>query len=167
MYDETFVECMVSRKPSVLMRFLYFLFLLMTIFFCMIGIVPNLMYFLLLALGTGFLCRFIHRRINIEYEYSYCSKELSIDKIFDKSSRKSVCTFDIDKMEIFAPVNSYHLDDYRKRSVKESDYSSSISSQPEKRYAMYYNGDSKIILEPNEELVKALKNAAPRKVFTD
>ncbi len=167
MYDETFVECMVSRKPSVLMRFLYFLFLLMTIFFCMIGIVSNLMYFLLLALGTGFSCWFIHRRINIEYEYSYCSKELSIDKIFDKSSRKSVCTFDIDKMEIFAPVNSYHLDDYRKRSVKESDYSSSISSQPEKRYAMYYNGDSKIILEPNEELVKALKNAAPRKVFTD
>ena len=167
MYDETFVECMVSRKPSVLMRFLYFLFLLMTIFFCMIGIVPNFMYFLLLALGTGFLCWFIRRRINIEYEYSYCSKELSIDKIFDKSSRKSVCTFDIDKMEIFAPVNSYHLDDYRKRSVKESDYSSSISSQPEKRYAMYYNGDSKIILEPNEELVKALKNAAPRKVFTD
>ena len=91
----------------------------------------------------------------------------STDEIIDKSSRKSVCTFDIDKMEIFAPVNSYHLDDYRKRSVKESDYSSSISSQPEKRYAMYYNGDSKIILEPNEELVKALKNAAPRKVFTD
>ena len=82
MYDETFVECMVSRKPSVLMRFLYFLFLLMTIFFCMIGIVPNLMYFLLLALGTGFLCWFIHRRINIEYEYSF---ELTRERILSES----------------------------------------------------------------------------------
>ena len=167
MYDESFVECLVSRKPSILVKFLYFLLLLMTIFFALLGMTPSLTYFLLIAIGSGFLCWFVHSREKIEFEYSYCSKELSIDKIFNKSSRKSVCTLDIEKMEVFAPVNSYHLDDYRKRTVKESDYSSGIASQPEKRYAMYYNGDSKIILEPDDELVNAIKNSAPRKVFND
>jgi len=32
---------------------------------------------------------------------------------------------------------------------------------------MYYEGGEKILLSPNEELVKVLKNMAPRKVFSE
>ncbi len=167
MFDDTYVECLVSRKPSVMMKFLYFLLLMITIFFFMIGMSPHYMIMLAAAVGTGILCYLTKMRTVVEFEYIYCDKEISIDKILNKSKRKKIGIFEIDKMEIFAPVNSYHLDDYRKRTVKECDYSTAVASQPEKRYAMYYNGKSKFILEPSEELIKAIKNVAPRKVFTD
>ena len=70
-------------------------------------------------------------------------------------------------MEILAPVKSYHLDDYKNRQVKTFDYSCGVEKKPETRYCMYYNGEKKLILEPNEAMVKAIKNIAPRKVFMD
>ena len=51
--------------------------------------------------------------------------------------------------------------------MKTVDYSSGIAAQPERRYMMIWNGDTKIILEPNTEMVKAVQSIAPRKVFTD
>ena len=62
---------------------------------------------------------------------------------------------------------SYHLDNFKNRQVKEKDYSIGEVLQPDGRYAMYYEGGEKILLSPNEELVKVLKNMAPRKVFSE
>ena len=42
-------------------------------------------------------------------------------------------------MEIFAPVNSYHLDNYKNRQVKVLDFSSGKERQPETRYALYFD----------------------------
>ena len=102
-----------------------------------------------------------------EYEYLYLDKELSVDKIMAKSKRKRVGTYSLDRMEVFAPVYSYHLDNFKNRQVKEKDYSIGEVLQPDGRYAMYYEGGEKILLSPNEELVKVLKNMAPRKVFSE
>ena len=78
-----------------------------------------------------------------------------------------VGTYSLDRMEVFAPVYSYHLDSFKNRQVKEKDYSIGEVLQPDGRYAMYYEGGEKILLSPNEELVKVLKNMAPRKVFSE
>ena len=51
--------------------------------------------------------------------------------------------------------------------MKEKDYSIGEVLQPDGRYAMYYEGGEKILLSPNEELVKVLKSVAPRKVFSE
>ena len=90
-----------------------------------------------------------------------------MDKIMAKSKRKRVGTYSLDRMEVFAPVYSYHLDNFKNRQVKEKDYSIGEVLQPDGRYAMYYEGGDKILLSPNEELVKVLKNMAPRKVFSE
>jgi hypothetical protein len=67
-----------------------------------------------------------------------------------------------------APVNSHRLDSYKNRDVKKSyDFSSHTASQPEKRYMLMFSGDTRVILEPNEAMVKAIQTVAPRKVFTD
>ncbi|MBO7601036.1 MAG: hypothetical protein J6S95_07810, partial [Lachnospiraceae bacterium] len=78
-----------------------------------------------------------------------------------------VGTYELDKIEIMAPLNSWHLDSFKNRTFKEVDYSSGVAGQPEKRYLFYYNGEQKVIFEPNAELVKLARNAAPRKVFID
>ena len=78
-----------------------------------------------------------------------------------------MAVYQLDKMEILAPVKSHQLDSFRNRSAKQKDYSIGLELKPDRRYAMYYEGNEKILLSPSEELVKAMKNVAPRKVFTD
>ena len=70
-------------------------------------------------------------------------------------------------MEIMAPFKSYRLDNYKNRTFKEVDISRHVVELPDRRYVFYYDGTEKVIFEPNEELIKALRNTAPRKIFTD
>ncbi len=163
--SETYVECLVARKGSPLMRFLKTLFIMLTVVFVVIGIVfiPGL----LVAIVTGVAAYFSYMNADIEYEYLYLDREISVDKVMAKSRRKKVGSYTLEKMEIFAPLNSHRLDSYRNRQMKTLDYSSGIAAQPEKRYMMIWNGDTKIILEPNAELIKAVQGVSPRKVFTD
>ena len=47
------------------------------------------------------------------------------------------------------------------------DYSIGREEQPDKRYVIYYEGNVKLLISPSEEMVRAMKNANPRKVFSD
>lgn len=163
--SETYVECLVARKSSTVLTFLKMLLIMMTVVFVLIGVVftPGL----LVAIFTGVGAYFATMNANIEYEYLYLDREISVDKVMAKSKRKKAGVFQVDQMEIFAPLNSHRLDSYRNRDLKTLDYSSGIAAQPERRYMMVWNGSTKVILEPNEELVKAVQSIAPRKVFTD
>ena len=99
--------------------------------------------------------------------YLYVDKQLTVDKIMARTRRKKVETFDLERMEILAPIKSWHLDDYKNRQLKVVDYSSGVEQQPDIRYSMIYNGEKRVIFEPNAEMVAAIKSIALRKVFTD
>lgn len=163
--SETYVECLVARKPSAVLTFLKMLLTMLTVVFVVVGVVfiPGL----LVAIVTGVGAYFATMNANIEYEYLYLDKEISVDKVMAKSKRKKAGTFAIEQMEIFAPLNSHRLDSYRNRELKTLDYSSGVAAQPERRYMMVWNGNTKIIFEPNAEMVRAVQSVAPRKVFTD
>jgi len=103
----------------------------------------------------------------VEYEYLYLDKEISVDRIMAQSRRKRMADYGLERMEVFAPIGSRHLDNFRKRDVKEIDYSTGKEEEPDGRYVMYYEGGVKVIFSPSEEFVNALYNAAPRKVFKD
>ena len=70
-------------------------------------------------------------RSEVEFEYLYIGREITIDKIMGKSTRKRVGTYDISSMEIFAPYISHRLDAYKSRKVEEKDYSIGVEF-PEK-----------------------------------
>lgn len=163
--SDTYVECLVARNGSILMRFLKVLFIMLTVVFVLIGMVfvPGF----LVAIVTGVVAYFTYMNADIEYEYLYLDKEISVDKVMAKSRRKKMGAYNLEQMEIFAPLNSHRLDSYRNRQMKTLDYSSGIAAQPEKRYMMIWNGGTKIILEPNAEMIKAVQGVSPRKVFTD
>ena len=162
---ETYVECMVARKPSTIMTFLKILLMMITVVFVLIGMLNFIGLIVAVVAGIGAYIATLNA--NLEYEYLYVDKEISVDKVMAKSRRKKVGTFSIEQMEIFAPLNSHRLDSYRNREGKVTDYSSGIASQPERRYMMVCDGGTRVILEPNEALIKAVQNIAPRKVFTD
>lgn len=163
--SEGYVECLVARKSSVVMTFLKILLIMLTVVFVIIGM--RLLPGLLVAVVTGIGAYFAYMNADIEYEYLYLDKEISIDKVMAKSRRKKAGSYSVDQMEILAPLNSHRLDSYKNRNTKTLDYSSGMASQPEKRYMMVCNGDVKVIIEPNEEMIKAIQNVAPRKVFRD
>lgn len=165
--SDAYVECLVKAKPSMLGRVgKYVLIVLTVILACLMFLTMNVI-LLILAVATGVGAYFLNMFTDLEYEYLYLDRELTIDKVMAKSKRKRVAVYQLDRMEILAPIKSYHLDNYRNRNVKEKDFSIGYEEQPDRRYAMYYEGGEKLILSPSADMIKIMKNAAPRKVFSD
>ncbi len=163
--NETYVECLIKKKSNPIKNFLRALTIMLAVAFIFLGFIfsPALIVGLLMAV----IAYFVYMNAELEYEYLYLDKELTVDKVMAKTKRKRVAQYDLNRMEIFAPVNSYHLDSFKNRNAKSVDYSSGEAKQSEARYVMYYDSGEKVILEPNEDMIKAIKNIAPRKVFTD
>ena len=161
--SDSYVECLVKAKQPTWAKILKVLLIALTVLSCLVMFV--FIIFLPVALAAGVGAYFLNMYTDLEYEYLYLDKELSVDKIMAKSKRKRVGTYSLDRMEVFAPVYSYHLDNFKNRQVKEKDYSIGEVLQPDGRYAMYYEGGEKILLSPNEELVKVLqKHGTPQSV---
>lgn len=163
--NETYVECLVKKKTPAYLAMLRMLLIMLTVCFVLMGIL--LIPALLLGIAFGVAAYFVHMNSNLEYEYLYVDKELTVDKIMAKTKRKRVGVFSVEKMEIVAPINSWHLDNFKNRNDKTVDYSSGEARQPDTRYVFFYEGTQKVIFEPNEELVKVLLFAAPRRAFKD
>lgn len=165
--SDAYVECLVKAKTSVMGKLLKYLLIALTVFFVLIMMMMMNIIFFLLALAAGVGAYFVNMFTDLEYEYLYLDKELTIDKVMAKTKRKRVAVYQLDKVEILAPVRSYHLDNFKNRTVKEKDYSIGYEDKPDLRYVMYYEGGEKLILSPSPELIKVMKNVAPRKIFND
>lgn len=164
--SELYVECLVSHKAPALKQFLKILFLVLTVLFFFLSFMVGILA-LIMAIVCGVLSYYMTLETSLEYEYLYVDKEISIDKISSKKKRKNVEKLDTAKMEILAPVKSWHLDEYRGRNLKQKDYSIGYEEQPERRYALIYEGGIEILLSPSPAFLAAVKSVAPRKVFTD
>ncbi|MBR3306170.1 MAG: hypothetical protein IKI75_02795, partial [Lachnospiraceae bacterium] len=124
-----------------------------------------------ILLGTvmlGVLYRYvIYPLTDIEYEYLYCDRQLTVSKIMAKEKRKDLETFELEKVELLTPANSYRLADVNNRELKVTDYWSLSTAEGHVPYAMIYEGNRKILLDLPTDFVKIIQNNAPRKVFTD
>lgn len=163
--NDTYVEWLVKKKTPGYMTFLKFVCFMLTACFILIGFV----FVVALIIGAVFavISYFLYLNCDLEYEYLYVDKELTVEKVMAKSKRKKVAVFDINKMEILAPIKSYHLDNFKHRTDKTVDYSSGEEKQPDHRFVFYYDGRQRVVIEPNPELIKAIQTVAPRKVFID
>lgn len=164
--SETYVECLVKAKAKMGMKLLKYLLIGLTVIFVLLALV-GIVLAIIPGIITGVGAYFVSLYADLEYEYLYLDKELTIDKVMGKAKRKRVAVYQLERMEILAPIKSYHLDNFRNRQTKDRDYSIGYEEQPDLRYVMYYEGGEKLILSPSPEMIKLMKNAAPRKVFTD
>ena len=107
---------------------------------------------------------FLFNRMNLEYEYSYFGGDITIAKIFNKQSRKTLISVNMKDVDIIAPTESAELRPYGQLKTL---YCSSCEPH-KKTYTMVTKQKEqkvKVIFEPNEELIKGLRMAAPRKVI--
>ena len=167
--DNSYVECLVESKASPLMVVLKYLTLFLAVlFFIAFIITPLGLIALILGIAAAVGYYFISLNASIEFEYQYCDREITVDKVLNKSRRKNVGKYEVERIEIMAPSRSYHLDEYRNKTYKVLDYSAREKNpQPDPTYTIIYDGKEKLILEPSGEFVAAVKSVAPRKVFTD
>ncbi len=165
--SESYVECLVKAKPSMGGKLLKYLLITVTVLLVLLMLLTMNVLVLLLAVVTGVGAYVVNMYADVEYEYLYLDRELTVDKVMAKTKRKRVAVYALDRVEILAPIKSYRLDNYKNRTVKEKDFSIGYEDKPDLRYAMYYEGGEKLILSPSPEMIKVMKNVAPRKVFND
>ena len=164
--NDTYLEILIEKKTesakikSLAAMVLAILLLLSSLFW-------NFLLAILLTVILGSMSYYFYVQAHTEYEYMYFDKELSIDRILMQSRRKRIETFLVERMEIFAPVDSVHLEQFQGKKVKVTDYSSADKETAKNRYVFYYEGGRKIILEKDEKLGKAFRMVAPSKVFLD
>lgn len=123
--------------------------------------------FFIVVIALGVLDYFVFQWTDIEFEYLYLDKEISVDKIMAKTRRKRLLTIDINKIEIVAPEKSHQLDSYRNRQTKVTDLSAGHDLPEQKLYWVFYEGNQKFLMNLTEDFAKTIKGVAPRKVFMD
>ena len=164
--NDSVIEVMVDQKTTIGIKVLKVVLIsatvLMALWSLFFGVIS-----LILAVLLGVAAYFVGLRTKVEYEYAYFDKELDVDVIYSMQKRKKVATYDITKLEMLAPASSYHLDEFKNRTVKTYDFSSCKEENQNNVYVMYVGGNDKVIFEPSEKMVQAIYNIAPRKVFKD
>ncbi len=129
----------------------------------MIPILANFFFVVVIAVGAGVV--FLVRRYNIEYEYVFTNGELDIDRITNKSRRKRIVSVDVRSFETMVPVKGNAYEGEVSNFTKLHDFSSGVVN--DETYAVIFEQGSeriKMIVEPNEQMFKAIRNFIPRKV---
>lgn len=107
---------------------------------------------------------FVFNRLKVEYEYTYFSGDLDIDKIFNMQSRKKVLSVKVKDIEIIAPTDSAELRPYRE--LKCLDCSTCEPTNKTYEMVVPHKGQRvRVKFEPNEKILNGMKLLEPRKVI--
>ncbi len=164
--NDTYVECLVARKANPAAPLIKAAAIGVTAAFILFGLLMRSFIFILPGIAAGVASFLFLPCLSLEYEYLLAAGEFSVDKIMSKENRKNVLNLTLDKLEIFAEEGSYQLDNYKNQNMTVKDFSS--GEEGRRRFEMIFrndNGLSKLILEPSDDLIEAMRFSSPGKVF--
>jgi hypothetical protein len=101
-------------------------------------------------------------QFNMEYEYLYISKELSVDRIYNKERRKKMGSYDLTNMEIMAPEGSDALWINKDAKSVVHDYTSQSKNGQVYVIIMKDKDSTRIRFEPDSDILRAIKSQFPR-----
>lgn len=165
--NDEFIEYMVKKplsKKENFKRIMCFVFLAL--------IVSTLPFLRSITVGIAALwlfitIKFIFPATEIEYEYLYCDRVLTVDKILGRKKRKTIGEYAMDKIDLVAPVESSRLSEFNKKVEKTYFYDSGVESENHKPYAIIFGVKEKLVLDLSPEFVKIMQKDGPRKVFNN
>lgn len=103
------------------------------------------------------------RSLNVEFEYIFTNGELDIDKITNKSRRKQVLSVNVRSFITMVPLKGKAFEGEISQYSQVMDFSSGVVT--ENTYAALVdinNKRVKLIIEPNEQMFKAIRTYIPR-----
>ena len=154
--NDTYSELLIKKEVTAKDKMIKVLLIALIALMAVAGILITPLAFIA-AIALGIAAYFVFPNLDLEFEYVYVNGELDIDKIMAKMKRKRAKSFELSKMEIMAPVKSHRLD-YQNQNTRMKVYAMIIPSD---------NELCKVLLEPDEELLKNIEKSCPRKVFVD
>ncbi len=164
-YNDVFNEQLVAKKNTMIDNLkrggviLLGLLIILAVSLFLPAITP---FVAVAVVWGGFI---IMKRLNVEYEYAFTNGELDIDKIFSKSSRKHAFTVDIRSFVVMIQVNNPNFKSEIGNINETKDFST--GEVTDSTYAAVYEHDGKrikLLIDPNEQLLKAMKMYIPRKI---
>lgn len=162
MMNDLYAECLVKKKSqTAAAKILLAVGLVLSALSVVVFGVYGCIIFLLMC-GLAF---YISSTMNVEYEYLFAEKQLSVDRIFNKSRRKKAADYNMEDIQTIAPITSEKVKDYERQIKKVTDFSSGRTQA--RRYAIIYQKQGvceKVLFEPDDNLLHCIKMAAPRKV---
>ena len=165
--NESYKELLIKKDRGAKETLARIACMVPTVLLGLLTLRTGFVYFFIGVLLFGVLDYFVFQWTDIEYEYLYLDKEITVDKIMAKTRRKRVAQIDVNKIEIIAPEKYHQLDSYRNRQVKAKDLSAGHDLPEQKLYWIFYEGSQKYVMNLTEDFVKTVKGIIPRKVFTD
>lgn len=166
--NDTYCELIVKRRTGNTALLCRFLVVVATVIAMLLGFAMFHIFGIMAGCFLVYLDIIVFRNTDTEYEYQFISGDLDIDCIYGKMKRKKARRFDMKSIEVLAPLNSDKLSYHNNNGkLKVMDYSSGYTDR--QRYAFIIpveeGATAKVIFEPNEEMVNAIKTVAPSKVF--
>lgn len=165
---DSYAEVLVKRQMTMLDRLKKGGSIVLLVLAAFAGVFIHV-WFLLAAVALGVWTFFMLPAFDMEFEYLLVNRELDIDKIYSKSKRKKAASFQLDEMEIFAPIDSHRMDRYNSDArLRVRDYSSRADGADV--YGMVIRDDKelyKILLEPDGQMLEVMRRYYPNKVFVD
>ena len=164
--DAALYELLVARQNQMKTRLVKALIITLIIVVAAIMIVffPT---FLPIVIILGALAYFfVLPKFNVEYEYTLLQQDFDIDIIYNKTSRKSANTIDLREAELIAPATSSRVAAFKTTAIL--DYSTQNPNDNPYAIIIPLNKNlTKILIQPDEGMIKLLRNVAPRVTFTD
>ena len=163
---EFFSEWIVKRKTPQNVKIIQTLLVIVCVLSC--GLLP-IPYVGILAVALIIFLSYLYFKNNdVEWEYALVEQTMYIDKIMKKSKRKRMGEYDLTKTEVMAPEGSSYIKEYDNRNLKCTDFSSLIPEN--KKYVLIImdgNEMVKLVLEPDERMLKELRDIIPRQLHID
>ena len=158
---EFMTEQLVKRSKTIKDTLLKVLIVTVTILLApMILVMPSLFLIIIIVVDV-----YLFQRMNVEYEYLYFNGDLDIDQIVNKQSRKRKFQTNIkEDMDFMAPTGAPEL--YRFQNLKKLDFSTKTPENKTYTMIALHKGQKvQVIFEPNEEILKGIRDLVPRKII--
>lgn len=164
--NESYAEASVKQKASPVNLLIKVLLIAVTLFFLVFGM-GFLGAFAIVGVGVMILvCVIVFPYLSVEVEYVFCDGQLDFDKIYSGNKRKTALRIDFENVEQMAPAGSHALDAYQNNSgVKTMDFTSRERDiHPYVIIVRQGEQLTRLLFEPSEKMIAAIKQKAPRKV---
>lgn len=160
MFDDTFVEELVVRRPTVWTVLVRVGLVLVGVLFTMFGFLIIPYVFPLCLAIVCVLIYFLFRAQYVEYEYAFTNGDLDVDRIAGKRFRKRLVSIPESQIRVMAPYQAEYEPEVRGYQV-----SRKLDVSPSPRaagrwfliYEPYENDFGFLVFQPTEKMQSAMK----------
>ena len=161
---DVFKEQLVKRKSTFKDSAIKVCLVLVVVLIFMISFLFLQGFAIIVTAVAGFGAAFLMSFLNVEYEYIFTNGELDIDAIYNRSRRKRMFSGNVKNFEIMAHIDDRMREGEFSSAQEIKDFSSGVPGPETYAFLAVIKGKkTKVIIEPNEKMLKALANVISRR----